>query len=143
MIFGQRTVFGAGLENAVLFANDFDQKFTFIDGEGGFFALDIFTRASRHDADQGVPVIGGRDHHRINIFAGKDIPKIFGHRAILSIVLGIHHGFGAPHPRAVHIAHHQHLGFFELEVAVEIPGGSVVTGADKPDGDLFAGRVSP
>ncbi len=52
----------AGLEDAVVAADGFDQFLGFANGEGeGFFAVDVFAGFGGGDCDEGVPVVGRGD----------------------------------------------------------------------------------
>ena len=71
MVDRDRAILGAGLKDPAVAAHGFDQDLAFVDGERRLFALHILAGAEGEHADQGVPVIGGGDHDRVDVGRGR------------------------------------------------------------------------
>jgi hypothetical protein len=138
MIFRHSPIFRAGLKHFLVLAHGLDQEFAFVDGKRRFLALHILPGMDGQQADQGVPVIWGRDHHRIDVFSGEDFPEIFSGKAILVLVPVIDRLFGTQQAPAIDIAHRDHARLFVPEVRRQVPADAMVASADEPDGNLVA-----
>ena len=118
-----------------------DQDLALVDGEGRLLALDVLAGADRHDAHQRVPVVGGGDHHRVDVVAGEDLAEVVGGGAVLVAVVFVDHALGPAQVAAVDVADGEDPGVLLLQVVAEVAAGAVAADADEADGDLVARGV--
>ena len=135
----ERPVFRAGLKDFVVLADHFDQRFAFVDGQGRFFALHVLTGLDRQHAHQDVPVVGRRDHDRIDVRASEDFAKVLGGGAVPVAVFLIDLRLRLSHVLTVHVADGDDAGVRLCQVGAEVPADPVAARADETDGDLLTG----
>ena len=84
------TLPGAGLPDNVVLFDAADDSLLLGDGvREGLFAPDVFLLCCGLNRDDGVPVVGNRNHHRIDIGAREKLAKITIRRAVFIAVLAV------------------------------------------------------
>ena len=114
------SLLAAGLHHAVVFTYGIDAKLGLGDRQRQrFLAIDVLTGLAGFDDRDRVPMVGGGDHHGIDVVAADDLAEIVGIvatlvRLLLLPAVGVFHPFLGVHPpRRVDLAYGQGLDVAE------------------------------
>ena len=84
------TLPGAGLPDEIVLLDGADDSLLLGDGvREGLLAPDVFLLRCGLNRDDGVPVVGNRNHHRIDIGTRQKLAKIVVRRAVLIAVVAV------------------------------------------------------
>jgi len=142
---------GVGAEDAAVALHRVRDRAALGDRErDGLLEGDVLAGAGGGDRHGGVPVIGRRDHDRVDVGPGQHVTEILIHRAapVGAAWSGVRVGgldplpglLGAP---AVHVAHRHHLHLGRSEEHGEVGVGHLPAGADERDVDAVARGHGP
>ena len=129
-----RSLLRADLHDAVVLARRVDHRAAFLDVvRDRLLDVDVLARLAGHDHRDRVPVIDGRDDHRVEVVALDDAPEVGLHRrGAARLLLG--HLLRAPAVHVPHVAHGDDLHVVVLLEVVQVRTAHAAD-ADRSDAD--------
>ena len=139
------TLHRARLEYTVILARRLHHFTGLMDGQGErLLAIDILARFARRDGYEGVPVIGRRNHHGIDVLACQQFAKLLVGRAALEFLVALNavelldRLFAVLPTRRIDIAHGHHLRVGHRQEIIQEPS-PLRARANEAQGDQVIG----
>lgn len=134
---------GPALDDAVVFEGGGGELASFPDGVGDWlFDVDVFPRLRGPDGGEGVPVVGGGNHHGVDVLVVEKAADVVVGRDGLSCVVWIlfEHGFAVCDAFCIDVAECHQAGVFRIESVFE-NAWSASADADSGDADGIVGAL--